>query len=192
MFAEQNYKKLAFQDVIAFVAGKNSKDSFVQQYKANAQKSADYNAVIADIAHGGITIYDEKFAQSVGMTAQDFEPLRRATPDYIAEKIIPALYQVAYTRTPNNRLGGDGKTESYDRHYNIGPAAFNALVILSGVNPNSPAMKYVYDEYFFPRVTPDSRKTGLLRNESILDLIRQDSKLCQAQNAQMATKDMMK
>ena len=192
MLAEQNYKKLAFQDVIAFVAGQKSKDSFVQQYKANAAKSADYNAVIADIAHGGITIYDEKFAQSIGMPAQDFEPLRRATPDYIAEKIIPALYQVAYTRTPNNRLAGDGKTESYDRHYNIGPAGFNALVILSGVNPNSPAMKYVYDEYFFPRVVPDSKRTGLLRNETILDSIRQDSKICRMQNAQLGWKDMMK
>ena len=147
---------------------------------------------LRSILKNDVSMYDEQFAKSVDMQVADFEPLKHANSDYIASKIVPALFAVAYTRTPNNRTGSDGKPESYDRQRNIGSAALSALRTIASTPENSVAMMYVYNEYFFPRVISDNRKTNLLSNRSILDLIRQDAKLTEAQNIQMASqnKDM--
>lgn len=186
--ATTNYKKQALQDIIDFISGKIQESEFLQKYKVNATKSHDYVDIVSDVLHSN-HVYDAKFAQSVDMQETDFEPLKRAGLDYIASKIVPALFAVAYTRTPNNRIGGDGKPESYDRQRNIGGAALSALRTLASTPEHSVAMMYIYNEYFFPRLISDKRKTNLLSNLSILGLIRQDAKLTEAQNIQMASQN---
>jgi len=181
-----NYKKMAYQDIIAFISGQVKEPEFVQKYKVNAIKSQDYAGVVSDILCSSQS-YDAKFAQSVGMQEVDFEPLKRAGADYVADKLVQALFSVAYTRKPNNRIGGDGKPESYDRQRNIGPAAVVALKTLSSVPEYSVAMNHVYNEYFFPRMIEPARRTNLLRPGVILDLIRKDAQLTDADNVKLTS-----
>lgn len=179
-----NYKKMAYQDIIAFISGQVKEPEFVQKYKVNAIKSQDYAGVVSDILCGSQS-YDAKFAQSVGMQEVDFEPLKRAGADYVSDKLVHALFSIAYTRTPNNRIGGNGQPESYDRQRNIGPAAFVALRTLGSVPEYSVAMNHVYNEYFFPRMIEPARRTNLLRPGVILDLIRKDAQLTDADNVKL-------
>ena len=181
-----NYKKIALQDVIAFISGKIQESEFVQKYKVNAAKSHDYVGVVSDILCSNQS-YDAKFAQSADMQETDFVPLKRAGDDYIAEKLVHALFSIAYTRTPNNRIGGDGKPESYDRQCNIGPAALVALRTLGSVPEYSVGMNHVYNEYFFPRMIEPARRTNLLRPGVILDLIRKDAQLTDADNVKLTS-----
>lgn len=180
-----NYKKLAVQDVIDFVSGKIQESEFVQKYKINATKSYDYTDAVNDILCGG-QLYDAKFAQSVGMQEADFEPLKRAGANYVAEKLVHALFPIAYTRTPNNRIAGDGKPESYDRRRNIGAVAHVVLKTLSSVPEHSVAADYIYNEYFFPHIVKADRRTNMLSKSSILEQIRMDAQLTAADNIKLA------
>ena len=169
-----NYKKIALQDVIAFISGKIQESEFVQKYKVNAAKSHDYVGVVSDILCRNQS-YDAKFAQFADID------------DYIAKKLVHALFSIAYTRKPNNRIGGDVKPESYDRQRNIGPVAFIALRTLGSVPENSIAANYVYDEYFFPRAVDVNRRTNMLSIHSILEEIRKDAQLTDADNVKLAS-----
>ena len=182
-----NYKKMAYQDIIAFISGQVKEPEFIQKYKVNAIKSHDYAGVISAILQRDDFMYDAKFAQSVAMQEADFEPLKRAGADYVANKLVQALFSVAYTRKPNNRIGGDGKPESYDRQRNIGPAAFVALRTLGSVPEYSIAMNHVYNEFFFPQMVEPARRTNLLHPGNILDLIRQDAQLTGEENVKLAS-----
>lgn len=184
--ATTNYKKQALQDIIDFISGKIQESEFLQKYKVNATKSHDYVDIVSDVLHSN-HVYDAKFAQSVDMQETDFEPLKRAGADYAAEKLVRALFSIAYTRKPNNRIGGDGKPESYDRQRNIGPAAVVALRTLGSVPEYSIAMNYVYNEFFFPRMIEPARRTNLLRPGVILDQIRKDAQLTDAENVKLAS-----
>ena len=181
-----NYEKLALQDIIDFVSGKIQESEFVQKYKVNAPKSRDYAGIVSEVLYGSQS-YDAKFAQSVGMQVTDFMPLNRAGDDNVAEKLVHALFSIAYTRKPNTRIGGDGKPESYDRQRNTGPVALVALRTLGNVPEYSVAMDHVYNEYFFPRVVESKRRTNMLSNRSILDLIRSDAQQTEADNVKLAS-----
>lgn len=184
--ATTNYKKQALQDIIDFISGKIQESEFLQKYKVNATKSHDYVDIVSDVLHSN-HVYDAKFAQSVDMQETDFEPLKRAGADYAAEKLVRALFSIAYTRKPNNRIGGDGKPESYDRQRNIGPAAVVALGTLGSIPENSVAADYVYNEYFFPRRTEVNRRTNMLSASSIFEEIRKDAELTNVDNVRLAS-----
>lgn len=192
MNADINYKQKACRDLIDLVTGEISQMEFINNYKVNSPKSIDYHNIISAATRGAPNVYDAKFAKSVGMTELELEPLRRLDAGYIAQKLIPALFKVAYTRTPNQALGGDGMPASYDRHYNTGIAAADALVTLTRIDANSPMMSYLYDEYFFPRIIPTERRTGLLSPQSVLNIIDQDYRLCKAASVKMLNEGMMK
>lgn len=192
MDTKMNYKKLAYLDTIALLLGNITQDEFVQRYKTNAARSSDYAEVIAGIVHDVMPVFDDNFAQKVGMQVADFAPLMRADKDWRARRLVPALFSVAYTRAPNGRRASDGQPETYDRHYNIGFAPARALQTLATTGDMTPAMEYIYDEYFFPRVTPAQRKTGLISNAAVLESIRHDFDLCSAQNAKMTVQGMSK
>ena len=184
--ATTNYKKQALQDIIDFISGKIQESEFLQKYKVNATKSHDYVDIVSDVLHSN-HVYDAKFAQSVDMQETDFEPLKRAGANYAAEKLVRALFSIAYTRKPNNRIGGDGKPESYDRQRNIGPVALVALRTLGSIPENSVAADYVYNEYFFPRIIEGYRRTNMLSPSSIFEQIRKDAKLTEADNVKLAS-----
>lgn len=190
MIPETNYKKLAFQDTIALISGQITQAEFIRRYNINAPRSTEYTNAIINVLQDTIIAYDAKFAGSIAMTESDLMPLRRAEKEHVAEKIVAALFQIAYTRTPNNKRTIDNQPETYARKYNMGPAAVKALTTLGAIDPYVPAMNFVYNEYFFPYIMSENRKTGLLSNESILSEIRRDARLCNKANAKMSIQGM--
>ena len=176
MVDQVNYKQMAWQDIISYVGHNMSKAEFVRRYNVYAPQSYAYSGavttVLRDITVEGFR--DE--AEHVGMNIEEFRPLincreLRAQDVYVS-KIVSALFNVAFTRIPNNDIAPDGRPMIWDRRVNINPASAAALHTLANTDEYSVAMPYVYNEYFYPRVTPDERKVNMLSNSSILGCIR--------------------
>lgn len=171
-----NYAQMAWRDIISYVGHNMPKAEFVRRYDVYAPQSYAYSGavttVLRDITVEGFR--DE--AEHAGMNVEEFRPLINCreshAQDVYVPKIVSALFDVAYTRTPNNDIAPDGGPMIWDRHVNINPASAAALHTLANTDEYSFAMPYVYNEYFYPRVTSDERKVNMLSNSSILGCIR--------------------
>jgi len=182
-----NYQKLAYQDLMDFLSGKIQDTYFIQKYKFNVAKSYDYGAAVLDVLRYSERIYDAEFAKSVDMQESDFEPLRRGGYNVYAPRIVSALFAVAYTRKPSNRLGGDGKPESYDCQRNLGVAALWALRTLQWVSMYPVVNDALYNEYSFPRKMSDAKKVSGAIDKNVVSRLQEDIKLTEAENIRLAS-----
>lgn len=182
MKKEINYKQTAYLDVRDLMSGKIDEAEFIKRFKQHAPKSSEYTAVISDLSQASATIYDDKLAKSVGLRKEDFGTLPAAGGENIARKLIPALFKVAYTTTPNKQLTDDGKPAPYEKRYNTGYAAAQALGVLGSIEPGNAVMKMLYDEYFYPQTVSDNGKSLKLKYATILNNIRKDFQLCKTAN----------
>lgn len=178
------FKRLACTDVLSFLENKTTKDAFVKSYKQNASKSSDYANTVSELMKSGIDkrYYRKVFATDSGISEEECGRLFTEQEKSMAtEKIVNALFDVAYTRIPNNEIGGDGKPASYDRRFNPGTAAERALLALSSIKEYSPEMEYLRTEYAYPREAQDFK----VKNSAILESIKQDYSSCVSQNTQL-------
>ena len=104
------------------------------------------------------------------------------------QKLIDAVYDVAYTRTLNNERGGDGKPMSYDRKYNIGPAAEYALRALMNTCDSPKDVDYVHMAWSYPRQLADSKTS----NADIKESISRDFENCKNTNKTIREQQKMR
>lgn len=180
------YSKKACHDALSYFQGKYTKEEFIKSYTSNAAKSLDYAFVIGEVMQQGISerLGRENALQNWGITEKEFDDLSSEQgKEGATKKIVDAVYDVAYTRIPNNERGGDGKPMSYDRKYNLGIAAERALYSLSGIKEHSPEMSFLRDAYFYPRLNVNP--SGMAKDSYVLGAVKQDAELCAMKNKQM-------
>lgn len=171
-----NPKKQACTDVLSFHKGKISKEEFMASYKAHADKYLDYARTVEDLMLSGIgDRYDSKpFAKECDISEADGKELL-VNQQYYQQKLVDSLFDIAYTRIPNNERGGDGKPMSYDRKYNIGVIAERALLSLSHIKEtDTGAMPHLRNAWAYPRLGSDYR----VSDGGIIESVRCDQRLC--------------
>ncbi len=182
---QSEYSGKACKDVLAYLKGEKDKQEFVSSYKKNAAKSLDYVDVVSCMMSQKITdVCNRNNAEKrLGISKDEFDILSFEQSKHGAvEKIVDAVYDVAYTKIPSNDLGGDGKPVSYDRRRNEGLAAERSLDSLSRIGEYGLGMSALRDAYFFPRKNVPN--TGMTKNETILDMVKDDANRCRASNQQ--------
>ena len=180
----KEFKKQACIDVLSFLENNTTKEDFIKAYKQNASKSINYAFTISELMKSGLdNRLDRKlFATECGLSEEECNRLFTKQGEFEAtKKIVNSLFDVAYTRIPNNELGGDGKPASYDRKINLGTASERALLALSNIKEYSPEMGYLRAEYAFPRQGNDFK----VKDTTILESIRQDNLSCCTKNKTM-------
>lgn len=173
-----NPKKQACTDVLSFHKGKISKEEFMASYKAHAEKYLDYARTVEDLMmsdmNGHYNRYDFKpFAKECDISEADGKELL-VNQQYYQQKLVDSLFDIAYTRIPNNERGGDGKPMSYDRKYNIGVFAERALLSLSHIKEYSREMGYLRNAWAYPRLGADYK----VSDGGIIESVRCDQRLC--------------
>lgn len=184
-----NPKKQACTDVLSFHKGKISKEEFMASYKAHAGKYLDYAHTVEDLMlsdmNGHYNRYDfEPFAKECDISEADGEELL-VNQQYYQQKLVDALFDIAYTRTPNNERGGDGKPMSYDRKYNIGVIAERALLSLSHIKEtDTGAMPHLRNAWAYPRLGSDYKVSDGI----IIESVRIDQQSCFRANQERIAK----
>ncbi len=182
-----SFRRQACLDVLSLLNGEKTKEDFIKLYKIWAEKSIDYaSAVEATMRH---RLYDKSrevvFAKYNGISIKECKDLFDEQGNIRAtKKIVSALFDVAYTRTPNNRIGGDGKPESWDRNVNQGLAAERALLSLSRIDEYSDGMIFLREEFSYPRNVNDYH----VNNRDILNVVGLNYKDCREHNQEAALK----
>ena len=179
------YRKAACLNALSFFKGETSKEGFVNSYKKNASKSAAYAFMIEDLMQNGLYKRHERgsFANNAGLTKEECDNLfAEQIKASSTERLVGALFEIGYTRIPNNELGGDGRPASYNRKINTGAAAERALLSLSCIPEYSLEMSYLRTEYAFPRKGIDFK----VKDSVILESVRQDYITCAQINQKMA------
>ena len=161
-----------------FFEGKISKEDFISNYNKFAH-NAYYAHTILDLMRSGLSArYDvETWCKFTGMSKDKCLELFEEQGKFEAtKKIVNALFEVAYTRTPNNELGGDGKPMSYRKTANSGYAAEAALFALSTIIPGytsyTPEIEYLRSEFAFPRAAADFK----VADSKIIETVKEDYK----------------
>ena len=180
------YRRSACLDALSFFKGETSKEDFIKSYKKNALKSTEYAFMIEDIMQEGLykRYNSDSLANYSGLTKEECDNLfSEQIKVGSTERLVGALFEIGYTRIPNNDLGGDGKPASYDRKINTGVAAERALLSLSHIPEYSSEMSYLRTEYAFPRKGSDFK----VKDSIILESVRQDQQSCFVANQKLQT-----
>lgn len=183
---KQEYMAKACRDLSSYLNNEISKEDFIVSYKINASKSLDYAHIVADLLNANIDTVcrQENSEKQLGVSQDEYLNLMNLrTKTATEQKIVDAVYDVAYTRIPNNDKDRFGKPLSYDRKRNQGVAAERALTALSTINEYGFAMNALREAYFFPRTNIPN--TGLTSNRALLDTIKDDAKVCASENRYM-------
>ena len=168
----------AFSDCQSFLSDKTTKEKFVSAYKVGAVKSIQYAAVVDMLTREAILSpgFNKKdLLEESGLSSKEILELGKSQN---REKLVGALFDVAYTRTPSQEKGGDGKPMSWDREANTGYAAEIAFKTLKRIDENSPVFHSLKTNFAYPRKAEDYKATNSAIRESILD----GSKKCASQN----------
>ena len=163
------YSGQACKNVLSLLSGEIDKEAFVSLYKNNATKSRDYAEVIGVMMRQKISdLYNRNdAAKRLGIKENEFDALSFEQSKFGAvDKVVDAIYDVAYTRIPNNNLAIDGQPISYDRKRNDGIAAERALYTLSQIGEYGLGMSALKDAYVFPRKNVSD--TGMAKNTMVL------------------------
>lgn len=182
MSETDNPENKAYTDVVSFWQDKISKEEFVAAYKANAGKSLSYAQTVEELMLSNIK-FPDTFLKEYGISSEECNDLQKK-PD-TTRKLVDALFDIAYTRTPNNERGGDGKPMSYDRKYNIGVIAERALLSLSHIKEtNTGAMDHLRNAWAYPRLGSDYK----VADGIIIESVRIDQQSCFRANQERIAK----
>lgn len=181
------YSGKACRNVLAYLKGEIDKEAFVSLYKENVIKSKNYAEIVGEVMRQRMSdLYNRNDAtKRLGIETSEFDALSFEQSKFGAvDKIVDAVYDVAYTRIPNNSLARDGQPLSYDRKRNDGIVAERALDTLSRIGEFGVGIQALKEAYFFPRKNvPD---VGMTKNTMVLDLVREDANSCRTSNLQKA------
>lgn len=164
----------ACNDILDFLDGKMSKEEFIVAYKKQAG-NIHYSSTIGDLMQSGMNnrYFIDSWSKYSGMSEDKTKELFAKQSNFEAtKKIVNALFDVAYTRVPNNEKGSDGKPVSYSKTVNDGYAAGSALKSLSNISEKSQEMNYLRTEYAYPRAGADYK----VDNRGILESVKSDVK----------------
>lgn len=187
---DKGFKKQACIDVLFFLENRITKENFMKSYKQNASKSINYAFTISELMESGLDKRQDRnlFAKEFDLSEEECNRLFTEQGKFEAtNKIVNSLFDIAYTRIPDNALGGDGKQASYDRKINLGTAAERALLALSCIKEYSPEMVYLRTEYAFPRRGDDFK----VKDTAILESIKQDCISCRLKNKDMTSQHLV-
>lgn len=176
-----SFRRQACLDVLSLLKGEKTKEDFVKLYKTGAEKSIDYASAVEETMKNRLydTSREVVFAKYNGISIKECKDLFDEQGNIRAtKKIVSALFDVAYTRTSNNRTGGDGKPESWDRNVNQGLAAERALLSLSRIDEYSDEMIFLREEFSYPRSVNDYH----VQNRDILNVVELNYKDCRKHN----------
>ncbi len=189
--AKVEYSQKACKDVLSYLKGETDKEAFVASYIKNASKSVDYSELIGGLMRQDIkSIYNRDDAEArLGISGKELDALSLEQQLGAADKIVDAVYDVAYTRVPNNEVGGDGKPMSWERRRKDGLVAERALDTLGRIGEYGLGMPALRKAYFYPRTSfPNTYITG---DAVVLDIIKGDANICRTGNKQRAQQAMM-
>ncbi len=183
MSETDNPKNKAYTDVVSFWQGKTSKEEFIASYKANAGKHLSYAQMVEELMLSGIETrhFEDTFLKECGISLKECSDQQNKPGT--TRKLVDALFDIAYTRTPNNERGGDGKPMSYDRKYNIGIIAERALLSLSHIKKDQ-EKQYLRTAWAYPRSGADYK----VSDEMILESVRVDQQSCFRANQERIAK----
>lgn len=172
---DKEISKTACGDVLAFNDGKLSKEDFISNYKKNVSKAGSGSEYAGTVEHLIFTTLDVAFLkEDYNISTKEAIDLK-SKQDNIAKNVMGALFEIAYTRKPNNQLTPDGLPMSDEKKVNIGIPAEAALNTLSRTPDYTTQKDILNNMYFHPQ------KIGKNKFD-IKETIRTDAKTCHKNN----------